>query len=119
VPCSYKNYPQDWKHIRQRILERAKHRCEQCGVKNYAMGYRERDGRFVACDPDAALDMDKKPLKIILTTAHLCECRPLCGNEDHLQSLCQACHNRLDGPMRRRHARQTRRAKLGNAGGSI
>lgn len=29
-------YPKNWKEIRQKILERAKHRCEICGVENYA-----------------------------------------------------------------------------------
>ncbi len=40
--------------------------------------------------------------RIILTTAHLCDCYPLCGNDAHLKAMCQRCHLRTD---RYRHAR--------------
>jgi 5-methylcytosine-specific restriction endonuclease McrA len=46
-PENKSRYPADWSDIRARILARAKHRCEKCGVPNYAVGYRERDGRFI------------------------------------------------------------------------
>ncbi|MES2459389.1 MAG: hypothetical protein V4671_02310 [Armatimonadota bacterium] len=47
MPCDYSKYPADWKERRVRILERAKHRCEKCGVPNHAVGYRDADKRFV------------------------------------------------------------------------
>lgn len=39
-------YPANWPEIRARILERASHRCERCGLPNYAVGYRDERGRF-------------------------------------------------------------------------
>ena len=35
-PENKARYPRDWKQIRAAILERAGHRCEQCGIKNRA-----------------------------------------------------------------------------------
>jgi len=34
-------YPTDWPEIRARILRRARNRCEECGVPNHAVGYRD------------------------------------------------------------------------------
>lgn len=42
-----KAYPPDWRARRQRILERDAHHCANCGVPNYAVGYRDDQGRFV------------------------------------------------------------------------
>jgi hypothetical protein len=39
-------YPSDWKIIRELILDRSHHRCEQCGIPNHAVGYRDKTGRF-------------------------------------------------------------------------
>jgi 5-methylcytosine-specific restriction endonuclease McrA len=39
VPIKPENkhrYPADWKAMRDAILERARHRCEQCGAPNHA-----------------------------------------------------------------------------------
>lgn len=36
MPVNYRDYPKDWKKISKRIRsERAKNRCEQCGVENH------------------------------------------------------------------------------------
>jgi elongation factor P--beta-lysine ligase len=34
-PENKDRYPKDWPEIRKRILERAKNRCEFCGVENH------------------------------------------------------------------------------------
>ncbi len=47
LPSNRRRYPADWPEIRQRILQRARHRCEECGVRNHSVGYRERDGSFI------------------------------------------------------------------------
>lgn len=39
-------YPADWQEVRARILTRAGHCCEWCGVPQYAVGYRDESGRF-------------------------------------------------------------------------
>lgn len=57
---------------------------------------------------------------VVLTVAHLVEGGPLDCPDEELAALCQACHNRLDAPMRARNRK--RRAEvlqhvLGYAGG--
>jgi hypothetical protein len=47
MPWKRSDYPTDWEERRARILDRAKHRCERCGLPNHAVGYRDDDGRFV------------------------------------------------------------------------
>jgi 5-methylcytosine-specific restriction endonuclease McrA len=53
MPISKENrarYPANWSAIRAAILERARNRCEWCGVPNHAVGYRDELGAFVpAC----------------------------------------------------------------------
>lgn len=154
MPCDYRRYPADWPARRARILERAKAggerpRCEQCGVPNYAVGYRDHLGAFVPISAENAppsrwlaafnpavfdrcgrgeeglafarcmVDEAKerggwgphKLILIVLTVAHLHDPDPMNCAEDNLAALCQACHNRLDAPMRAAHAAQTRRAR--------
>ena len=40
MPIDYKEYPPNWKEIRERILLRADNCCEWCGLANKAQGYR-------------------------------------------------------------------------------
>jgi len=112
MPCDYKNYSPLWKsEIRPRILERAKHCCEICGVKNYEVGYRDIDGKFYSVKTIMDLLEDKgydifcnelshvaekaKPIKIILTIMHLDH--DIKNNDDsNLRAGCQRCHNRHD-----------------------
>lgn len=77
MPCDYSKYPPNWHNeIRPRILKRANHRCEKCGVENYA----------------------KHPVtgsKVVLTIAHLDH--DIRNNVDeNLQAWCQKCHNSYD-----------------------
>ncbi len=93
MPFNKDLYPLNWtpfsKYIR---IERAKGQCEcegECGLHRTHPGPRrcvERNGqpaRFARG-------------KIILTTAHLCKCDPLCANEKHVKAMCQRCHLRVD-----------------------
>jgi hypothetical protein len=47
MPIDYRKYPPTWKETRARILERASHRCERCGLPNHAVGYRDEAGTFI------------------------------------------------------------------------
>lgn len=104
-----KLYPKNWKEISQRIrFERAQNKCEFCGVENYSNGY-WIDDRFVTIQEifeclDNTEDIDsvpedKKPIKIVLTVAHL-DHDPTNNEESNLKALCQRCHNRYDGKHR-------------------
>jgi hypothetical protein len=38
MPINYRKYPENWLiEIRPRILERAKNKCECCGLENYSL----------------------------------------------------------------------------------
>lgn len=45
MPCNYKEYPKDWKQIRQRILERDGHCCKFCKAPNHAIIHRPTKGK--------------------------------------------------------------------------
>lgn len=82
-------YPADWKQISQRIrFERAKGRCEWCGVEH------------------GKPRPDKPSTIVILTTAHLDQ-NPENNDDANLAALCQACHLGHDrhqhAAMRARH----------------
>lgn len=48
-------YPRDWLQIRARIQARACNGCEQCGVRNYDVGYRYQ--AFDCSGGDASIDI--------------------------------------------------------------
>lgn len=131
MPISKHNrplYPDNWKEISRRIrFERAGGKCEKCGVADGAIGYRDGAGKFHEYRADmtagelAALDAaiddeprtatrDPRPLKIVLTVAHVDQ-NPANNAESNLLALCQRCHNRLDAPHRARNAATTRANK--------
>lgn len=135
MPCNYKNYPDNWKtEIRPAILNRAKNKCEQCGVKNRAFILRgEWRGRNVYQDSegwiyDAATsakvggdclgEVDKtgrgKMIKIILTVAHL-DHNTKNNKKSNLKALCQKCHLAHDAALHAENARRTRNKKKGLA----
>lgn len=108
MPRDYNIYPKNWKtHIRPAILKRAGNKCEFCGVRNGAIGYRNKSGRFFELEglqADAHIEDGEKIIKIVLTVAHLnhdvSDNRP-----DNLKALCQKCHLDYD----QEHHAETRR----------
>ncbi len=90
MPVDYSKYPPDWKsRIRPDILQRARNRCEICGVANGAM---------------------VGTVKIVLTIAHLDH--DVTNNDySNLQALCQKCHLKLDLEQHRTNAAATRARK--------
>lgn len=118
MPMDRAKYPDNWEEIRQRILERDGNHCKWCGVANGAIGYRSLDGEFVKVANSAdevGMDADALALdgfnliRIVLTVAHWPDPDPMNCADENLQALCQRCHNRVDAPMRRKHAAETRR----------
>jgi 5-methylcytosine-specific restriction endonuclease McrA len=98
-PENKKLYPKNWKSIREKILLRSKNKCEFCGVENYAIGYRDENGKFIELveleKQNAALFDGKKLIKIVLTIAHL-DHNPQNNKESNLKALCQKCHLNYD-----------------------
>lgn len=113
-PSERHRYPKDWKSIRQRILERAGHRCEFCGAENGAIGRRKRDGSFElfpGTEVEAAALNTIRLTRIVLTIAHL-DHTPENNVDDNLRALCQRCHLAHDSAEHLRNARLTRLGKL-------
>jgi 5-methylcytosine-specific restriction endonuclease McrA len=99
-PENKHRYPPDWAERRARVLAREKNRCKFCGVRNYAVGYREKDGTFVPVSlEELNADGELAVIRIVLTVAHLDH-----KLEDHslenLAALCQRCHLIYDRPHR-------------------
>jgi hypothetical protein len=45
--------------------------------------------------------------QVVLTTAHLCQCHPLCAIRSHLLATCQRCHLRIDRQLHAQHRKDT------------
>ena len=74
-PENKNRYPNNWKEIRDKIVVRAKNRCEFCGAENY--------------EPHPNTGS-----RVILTVAHLDHTPENCCDEN-LKALCQKFHNTL------------------------
>lgn len=107
----YSEYPDNWlTEIRPAILERAGHKCEWCGVPNYAHIMRSKsnpeaylvlheDGIYYTQDgqpvrlteiPDDFWQLEDT--KVILTIAHVYDKDKMNVDPDNLAALCQRCH---------------------------
>ena len=119
-----KLYPYEWPQIRGRILERAGHRCDVCGVKNYSVGTRAGDGTFQHWGQatsyaegrrliaEAMAHTNQKHIVIVLTIAHL-DHDPTNSDEARLKAMCQLCHLTYDRYYHSINARETWRRKRG------
>lgn len=109
MPVKRSDYPGNWEAIVAKVAKRAGGRCEctgECGLHKTTGGPRrcvERNGQPAKWAKG----------KIVLTTAHLCDCQPLCGNPEHLKHHCQRCHLRYDVPLHTRHRRERKERETG------
>jgi len=115
MPIDYSRYPDDWKtDIVPRILNRADHKCEFCGIENKSKttsipmkvsdGFRYKIKRFwitnqgdiIRMSP-FALGGDIKEITVVLTIAHLDHDEENHDvKDDRLAALCQYCHLNYD-----------------------
>ena len=119
----------EWQEIRERIRARAGNRCEECGVKNHALGGRSQNGTFYQAYPigEKLLRLEwPRPgewslcsggrvlriIKIVCTVAHV-DGKLDDHSDENLRFLCQRCHNRLDAKSRAINAAITRHEKNG------
>ncbi len=136
LPENKKRYPKNWNLISQFIRRiRARNKCEWCGVRNYSVGYRDKNGIFHGVSGNLYLDMigqgltehgnpvtykearelcdeynenrvdEPKTIVIVLTVAHVYDHRPENASFLNLAALCQKCHNDHDAKMRVRNAK--------------
>ncbi len=130
MPFQRERYPANWREISLRIRDRAKWKCEWCGVANGAIGARDKDGDWH--DEDAIHHMNSdsgrelfgefpEMIKIVLTVAHLGVPLPdgqpgdkhnkLDCRDENLAALCQKCHLNYDRDEHLANARRTRERK--------
>ena len=96
MPMQRNLYPADWEEISRRTRERAGERCEECGATN-------------------GLPHPETGSRVVLTVAHL-DHNPANCEDANLKALCQRCHLAYDAEEHARHAAETRRRKLVDAG---
>lgn len=118
MPINYKDYPPDWKQIRERILERDKHQCQHCGLKNYSLvasykGYwveLVRVGKHFASAKEARNYLKEAGIAakvVVLTIMHLNH--DITDNRDkNLLTGCQRCHLIYDKDLHQKNAKRTR-----------
>jgi hypothetical protein len=107
----YNKYPPNWKtEIRPRILRRAVDRCEICGVKNGSTIRRHKSnpahyidwdspiiGRLSVFQKMSLSAKYDKPIKVVLTVAHLDhDPENWEVSDDRLKAMCQRCHLLFD-----------------------
>lgn len=90
-----KRYSEDWFNvIRPRELARAKFKCENCGIKQRAVGYYDKNGHWVECDKfmaNWALNNGFKVRKIALQVMHKDQ-NPSNNDSTNLSVACPKCH---------------------------
>ena len=121
MPIDYSRYPLDWKtEIVPRILTRADHKCEFCGLENkqevYSVGIQLLwDGKYKIKRIWISNESDKiriekfrhwenpKVVKVVLTIAHLDHDEENHNvSDDRLAALCQYCHLNYDAKEKMR-----------------
>ena len=66
MPIDYKKYPPNWKtEIRPHILKRETNCCKFCGVKNYAIGFRDYKDEWVDIECSHQGDVDAEDARRI------------------------------------------------------
>lgn len=114
MPCDYKKYHPEWKtRIRPDILERDKHSCKFCGVRNHSIIHRYGKGvndwvYWAEGMESEAWTLDGlKSTQIVLTIAHL-DHNKKNNDYDNLAALCQKCHLGIDLKHHMANARDSR-----------
>jgi hypothetical protein len=114
MPCNYKKYPPNWKEIRERILKRAKNKCECCGLENKTevSSIKKYDGITQWIIQDYGVWMRSgcpKRVKVVLTIAHLDHDETNhTVTDERLKAMCQLCHLRYDAKEKSRRLKDKR-----------
>jgi hypothetical protein len=131
MPMHLSLYPANWREISIRIRERDGNRCKECGVPNGVIiqrssvnaelyiWYDEANDCWRQMNTDAPIRLSEipdeyslsRPIRVVLTVAHLYDDTPANCADDNLASLCQLHHLRLDGKLHAQHAAITRSRK--------
>lgn len=125
--CGCGIYPENWKEFsRGSRVDRAGGRCEctgECGLHQPETFTWER-GKHSVSVPRRCAEMNGTPAvfargMVVLTTAHLCECSPLCAIPEHVKAMCNRCHLRIDVELHVKRAAANRMRKKESAGQTV
>lgn len=114
MPIDYNKYPKDWKEIRERILKRAKNKCECCGLENHSevSSIKDYKNKTQWVIQDYGVWMRSgcpKRVKVVLTIAHLDHDETNHNvTDDRLKAMCQLCHLRYDSEEKKRRLKDKR-----------
>lgn len=142
-PENKKRYPENWdSEIRPHILERDGHKCKFCGVPNYAIGSRNKDGVFIPITGNIDLDcagqgllspsldrityreakeildvvkedkLDGKKYIMIVLTVAHLNHIPEDCRDENLAALCQKCHNNYDIEHRKQSRKEAKKIQV-------
>lgn len=113
MPVDYSKYPPNWlSEIRPRILERAKNKCECCGLLNGSFVHSFKEigktvWRFLFTPNEWTEKGEPKLVKVVLTIAHLDHDETNHDvKDDRLKSMCQLCHLRYDAKEKSKRKKQ-------------
>lgn len=127
MPIDYSKYPPNWKtEIVPAIRKRSGGKCECCGLENKQLVFssqyqlKDENGRYkwksiwFRNEEDAKREASikgYKPVKVVLTVAHLDHDEENWSVElERLKDMCQVCHLRYDAKEKFR--RITEKAKI-------
>ena len=113
MPCDYTQYPDDWEAIARRVkFERANGRCERCGLRHGALGWRDERGVFHECeeleDYFLAVQHEHRVFRVVLTCAHHPDPDPMNNQPENLHAWCRRCHIIMDTDLHVRHRKYGR-----------
>lgn len=108
MPCNYKHYPENWKQIRQQVLDEQGHRCAFCHVANYehiirgkwngqpcwltdeGQVYSWPEGKYLGETYLGWIEDGDREIRVVLTVAHL-DHDNTNTDRQNLAGLCQKC----------------------------
>lgn len=123
MPMDHSRYPDNWEAISRQVRAEAGQKCERCGVRNHAVGARDRFGNWHDEDDiegmnagvgDSLFGDYPKIIRIVLTVAHI-DHDTTNNQRSNLAALCQRDHLNHDRPHHMANAAATRERKRAEA----
>lgn len=106
-------YPDNWNAIALEVKNHANWQCQGCGKQCRRTGQSLAD--FIAANPQLPKDVQAKPIRYVLTVAHLDHTPSNC-DRSNLKALCSVCHLRYDAQHHVNSRRVNKRKQLEESG---
>lgn len=106
-------YPDNWNAIALEVKNHANWQYQGCGKQCRRTGQSLAD--FIAANPQLPKDVQAKPIRYVLTVAHLDHTPSNC-DRSNLKALCSVCHLRYDAQHHVNSRRVNKRKQLEESG---